>query len=294
MEKKISSKINNILWTTDFSKESRFSLPYVKLFSEMLTTKNHALYVLPKFSDWIYETAFFTDDELFKTIAHTRQKSLQKITNFSRKSGIPFEAEVVEGTESEEIIRCAREKKIDLIFVGRKGISEIENILIGSTTSRLIRNSDIPVMVIPKNRRTPKIKKILSPIDFSDLSLLELRYSISLARQLGAALYVVHVSEFFNYKVPVFKRDKLIDKINQKIMAIAAESDYEIENIFYEMGEPAQKIMAVAKKNKIDLTVMATHQRKGIEKFLGSISEKVVMYSDTPVLILPPSDYVLS
>lgn len=294
MEKKVSSKINKILWATDFSKESRFCLPYVKVFAEKFNTKNYALYVLPKFSDWIYETAFFNDEELQKTVAKTKQNSLQKMKEFSRKSDVPFEVDVVEGIESEEIINYSQKNNVDMIFVGRRGISEIEQILIGSTTSRLTRKSEIPVFVVPESRKGAKIKRILSPIDFTKSSLLELDYSILLARQLQASLYVLHVSEFFNIKVPVFKRDKLIDKINTKIEGIASKHDYKINNIIYEIGEPAQKIIEIARKNKIDLIPMATHQRKGIEKFFGSISEKVLMYADIPVLILPPSDYELS
>jgi nucleotide-binding universal stress UspA family protein len=295
MEKKVTSKIKRILWATDFSEESKFCLPYVKFFSEKLRTTNHALYVLPKFSDWIYETAFFNDEELHKTVEKTRRQSQDKMLNFSQKSDIPFEVDVVEGIESDEIISYAQRNKIDLMVVGRRGISEIEHILIGSTTSRLTRKSDIPVLVVPKSNKNGKISTILSPIDFTESSLLELNYSISLARQLGASLYVVHISEFFNIKVPVLKRDKLIDKINKKIEGIAAKHDYKIEKIIYDVGEPAQKIIETAKTNKVDLITMATHQRKGIEKFfLGSISEKVLMYSDTPVLVLPPSDYELS
>ncbi|MCK5058065.1 MAG: universal stress protein [Candidatus Aminicenantes bacterium] len=295
MEKKVSSKIKKILWATDFSKESRFCLPYVKLFSEKLQTKNYALYVLPKFSDWIYETAFFNDEELHKTIEKTRQQSMEKMLNFSRKSDIPFQVDVVEGIESEEIINYSQANQVDMIFVGRRGISEIEHILIGSTTSRLTRKSDIPVLVIPGSKKDGKIEKILSPIDFTEFSLLELNYSISLAKQLQASLSVVHISEFFNIKVPVLKRDKLIEKINKKIEGIAATHNYKIDNIFYDIGEPAQKIIEIAKANQIDLITMATHQRKGIEKFfLGSISEKVLMYANIPALILPPSDYELS
>ncbi len=292
MKKKISSKIKRVLWTTDFSKESRFCLPYIKVLFDKYQTENYALYVLPKFSDWIIETAFFTDEELSKTIEKTKQESRKKIVDFSQKSSIPFEAEVVEGIESEEIIGYAHEREIDVIFAGRRGISEIEQILIGSTTSRLIRNSDIPVFVIPKEVKEGKIENILSPIDFSESSLIELEYSISLARQLHANLYVVHVTEFFNYKVPVFKRDKLISKINEKIEAIASKRNYKIKSIIYEIGEPAQKIMEIAKRNHIDVIAMASHQRKGIEKFfLGSITEKVLMYGDIPVLVLPPCSY---
>ncbi len=294
MRKKISLEIKNILWGTDFSKESRACLPYMRDFSEKLKTRNHALYVLPRFSDWVYETAFPKDDELLKTVEKTKQKSLAKIEKYSKNANISFESDVLEGIASDELIKYSENKNIDIIFVGRRGISEIEQILIGSTTSRLIRNSRIPILVIPKSRRYVKIKEILSPIDFSESSLLELKYSISLAKQLEAKLYVIHVSEFFNYKVPVLKRDKLINKINDKIASIAEESKFKIEKIIYEIGEPAQKIIEVAKKNKVDLIPMAIHQRKGIEKFfLGSISEKVLMYSDIPVLILPPSNYEL-
>ncbi len=283
------SSIENVLWATDFSKESRFCLAYVKDIADKLKTSNFALYVLPKFSDWIYETAFFNDEELLKTIQQTREDSLKKIIDFSQKSDIPFTADVVEGIESEEIIRYAHEKKVNMIFVGRRGISEIEQIFIGSTTSRLIRNSDIPVFVVPKNKRKTNIERVLAPIDFSESSEAELGMAINIARQLKAKLQVVHIAEFFNYKIPVFKKDMLIKKINEKITTIAESYNYEIDKIIYDTGEPAHKIIEVATKNKIDLITMATHQRKGIEKFfLGSISEKVLMYSDIPVLILPP------
>jgi nucleotide-binding universal stress UspA family protein len=284
------STIKTVAWATDFSKESRFCVPYIKFFTESLNTQNHALYILPKFSDWVYETAFLTDDELFKTIDLTRQKSLSKMKGYSKRSGVPYEARVIEGIASEEIIKFSREENVDIVFAGRRGISEIEQILIGSTTSRLIRNSDIPIFVVPKNKRNVTIEKVMCPIDLNDFSLRELEYAIHFSRQLKAKLYVVHISEFFNYKVPVLKRDKLIDKINEKIMGIAEDLNYKIENIIYDEGEPGQKIIEIAKKNKVDVITMATHQRKGIEKFfLGSITEKVLMYSDVPVLVLPPA-----
>lgn len=289
--KKTSTQIKTVLWATDFSKESRACLSYIRGFSEKLNTENHAVYVLPRFSDWVYEAAFIRDEELLKTIEKTKLSSLQKIENAGKNAHVSFKTEVLEGIASEGLIRYAEENDVDIIFAGRRGISEIEAILIGSTTSRLIRNSRIPIFVIPKAKKTAKIDRILCPIDLSESSLLELSYSINLAKQLDAKLYVVHVAEFFNYKVPVFKRDMLLEKINEKIREIADESQFEIENVIFEMGEPAHRIIEVAKKKKIDLIVMATHQRKGFEKlFLGSISEKVLMYSNIPVLILPPSD----
>jgi nucleotide-binding universal stress UspA family protein len=288
--KDISPGIKTILWATDFSEESRFCLPYIKIFSAALKTKNYALYVLPEFSDWVVETAFDSEDELSKTIAKIKEQSLKKIVSTSKKSKISFEPQVINGRiTSEEIIKYAKEKGVDLIFAGRRGISEIEEILIGSTTSRLIRNSDIPLLIIPNVQGEFEIKKILCPIDFSEYSMMELEYAIFLSRQLEAKLFVAHIAEFFNYKVPMFKMDILIGKINKKIAEIAEKHRYKIENIIHDTGEPAKKIIEIAKENKVDIITMATHQRKGIEKFfLGSISEKVLLYSNIPVLILPP------
>lgn len=290
--KTITADFKNLLWATDFSRESRACIPYVKCFAGKLKTKNHAVYVLPKFSDWVYETALVKDDELMKTIDHTRQKSIRQIEKYSKEANIDFSAEVIEGIESQTLLEYADNNNVDLIFMGRRGISEIEQILIGSTTSRVIRSTHIPVFIVPRIKKEARLEKILCPIDLGENSVVELRFAIKLARQMGAKLYVTHVSEFFNYKIPVFAKDELLRRINLQITETAAEMNYEISEIIYETGEPAHKIISLAKKLKADLITLTTHQRKGIEKmFLGSISEKILLYSDIPVLILPPGNY---
>jgi len=290
MKTKCAFRIENILWATDLSNESKFCLPYIRYFSEKFNTKNHALYVLPKFSDWVYEAAFFSNEDLIKEIEKTKKKSMSSIENLSKKNKIGFKTEILEGIASEKIINFSDSKKIDIIFAGKRGISELEQLLIGSTTSRLIRNSNLPIFIVPKRIRFSGIKKILTPVDFNSLWLSELKYSIPLAQKLKAKLYVAHISEFFNYKVPFLKRDKLIKSINEKISKVAKEKKYKIENFIYDIGEPAHKIIEISNKNKMDLIVMTTHQRKGFEKFfLGSVTEKVLMASEIPLLILPSS-----
>ena len=117
----------------------------------------------------------------------------------------------------------------------------------------------------------------------------ELNYALAFAKQFKADLYVAHISEFFNYRMPMFKRDRLIHAINQKILGIAKDHKYKIAGLLYEEGEPASKIIDIAKYRKMDVITMATHQRKGVERFfLGSITEKVLTHSNTPVIVLPP------
>ena len=283
--------IKKVLWATDFSRESKSCLQYIKFLNNKLNIKVYASYILPKFSDWVYETAFFSNEDIFREIEKTKIKAMKSIETCTKRHKIDIESIIVEGIASEELINIAEEKGVDMIFAGRRGISEIEEILIGSTTSRLIRVSHKPVFIVPKRKTKVDIKKILCPIDFNDLSMFELKHSIEFAKSIGADLYVVHISEFFNYKVPIFERDKLIASINSKISNLAKQMKYEIKDIIYDIGEPAHKIIEISKKEKADLIIMATHQRKGFEKFfLGSITEKVLMYSEKPILMLPNPD----
>ncbi len=298
MKKKVLEQIKEIVWATDLSKESKVCIPYIKFFNEKLSKgkvrlKNYSIFVLPKISEWVYERAFFSTDDYFAEIKNSLDKSLKKVKKYCDTLDLDFDVTVEQGIESEEIFKYIKKNEADVLFVGKRGISEISDLLIGSTTSRLIRNSNVPVFVVTSKKKTVDIKKILCPIDFGELSLAELNYSLSFAEQFGADLYTAHISEFFNYRVPVLKRDKLIETINTKITKIAKDANYKIKDTIYDMGEPAQKIIEISKKGKFDLIIMAANQKVGAERLLlGSITEKVLMHSKIPVLIIPPYKYV--
>ncbi len=293
MKKVLLKQIKEIVWATDLSKESKVCVPYIKYFNEKLSLNNHAVFVLPKISEWVYERAFFSTDDFFTEVEESVDISLKKTQKYCDSLGLKFKVVVEQGIESEKILNYADQNSADIIMVGKRGISEISDLLIGSTTSRLIRNSKSPILVVTSLKKKVNLKKVLCPIDFGELSLSELNYSLSFAEQFGADLYTAHISEFFNYKVPVLKRDKLIESINKKIKKIAFEANYDVKDTIYDMGEPAHKILEIAKKGKFDMIIMAANQKVGAERLLlGSITEKVLTHSDIPVLIIPPFKYV--
>jgi nucleotide-binding universal stress UspA family protein len=56
-----------------------------------------------------------------------------------------------------------------------------------------------------------------------------------------------------------------------------------------ETGDPAHKIVAYARERGVDLIIMGTHGRKGLEHAIcGSVAENVVRHSETPVLTVNP------
>ena len=60
---------------------------------------------------------------------------------------LEIEEEVVFGEPGDELLRFAKEKKIDLIIVGYKSYSAIEHLLVGSTASKVARYAPCSVMI---------------------------------------------------------------------------------------------------------------------------------------------------
>jgi nucleotide-binding universal stress UspA family protein len=135
---------------------------------------------------------------------------------------------------------------------------------------------------------TTMFRKILCPVDFSDNSMAVLRQAAKFARKDDALLYVMHV-EF----VPLGNVVELAEEVTlstepgkrrleQATRKLLARVKHEI---VVQFGRPAELIEKAAKDLDVDLIVMATHGRTGINRlFLGSVAEHVVRRSATSVL----------
>lgn len=132
-------------------------------------------------------------------------------------------------------------------------------------------------------------KKILFPTDFSTVSDEALRFATMLARDTGAALHIVHVEEpptaygggEMYYGVPepdtgALKR--MLEAVKPEDAKIAYEQHLLI-------GNPADEVIEYAKREQVDMIVMASHGRTGVLRFLmGSVAERVVREAPCPVV----------
>ena len=140
-----------------------------------------------------------------------------------------------------------------------------------------------------------EIKSILYPTDFSEGSSFALQYAVDLAKRYGAKLYLLNViydmAKGAGWYVPHASMDEMY-----KDMAKGAQK--ELEKFGYEevrglknleriavTGVPHDEIIKFVKKNKIDLIVMGSHGRKGMDRILfGSTAANVVRFAPCPVL----------
>jgi nucleotide-binding universal stress UspA family protein len=152
-----------------------------------------------------------------------------------------------------------------------------------------------------------KIEKILFPTDFSEHSNHAFGYALSFAREYGAKLYMLHVVEDVQYlanaymfDVPIMPSFADMEQNRLKEMQEFAEREVTDPSIQIEKvirrGRPFLKIIQLAREENVDLIVIATHGRGGLEHVLfGSTAEKVVRKSPCPVLSIrmPGHEFVM-
>jgi len=144
-----------------------------------------------------------------------------------------------------------------------------------------------------------KVQKILFPIDFAANFETMLPWVSTLADKFGATVYVVFVtqdlSNFSTFYVPhgniqSFQQEAL-DSARKRMAAVKQEffSKFPKLETRVELGSPAEKILELAKKEKIDLIIMGAHGRKGLERAIfGSVADKVVQSAPCPVMTIHP------
>ena len=148
-----------------------------------------------------------------------------------------------------------------------------------------------------------KLKKILYPTDFSESSLEALKYAISFARSSGAKLVLMHVvnEKIFSEGLSL-PRLEAPEALGQEMAAEAGRQlrmlipadqrvGLDVEMVILN-GMPFLEIIRYAKANNVDLIVIGTHGRSGVEHIIfGSTAEKVVRKAPCPVLTVRAADH---
>src|SRR5947209_1624769 len=139
-------------------------------------------------------------------------------------------------------------------------------------------------MFLAGDRPMIHITKILYPTDFSSYSNQAYFHAVALAENHGASLTVVfvHTPDFHapdGQSSQSYWKAQLeqIRPLNQNIA---------VHHVFLE-GEPAAEIVRYARDAGMDLIVMGTHGRTGMERLLmGSVAEKVLRDASCSVLVV--------
>ncbi len=135
-------------------------------------------------------------------------------------------------------------------------------------------------------------KKILVPLDISELSMVALPYAEQMAGRLGSEIILLSVSEsaeaqdYHKHQMHVETIINTTKHNAERYLEKREGKEIKVESVIL-VGHPAEEIVDYADKEDIDLIVMATHGRSGIGRWtLGSVVDKVMRATKRPVALI--------
>ena len=144
-----------------------------------------------------------------------------------------------------------------------------------------------------------EFKKILFPVDLSESSPKLVPYVTTMAEKFGAKIHLLFVARVFEYFSGIYVPHPSISKFEDEIVEGAKKRLKEFtEEYFSDLpgtkaeviaGDISEEILKYTGSKGIDLLILGTHGRKGLEKVVfGSVAERVAKASPVPVLLVNP------
>jgi len=283
-----------LLVPLDGSKVAESVLPYV----EEITAKFGAEIILVS----VYESTAVDMGQICRSYL---DQIAEQVEHRLREWGAPKEArvtnQVLAGKPADEILRYADEHSVDLIALSSHGAGKGPWAM-GNIAWKILQVADKPVLLIraPADSAALEqkrlLKRILLPLDGSEIGGAVIPHIEVLARALGAEVILFHVLEIpsvgvlapgieIAYRTSTLESEKRIhlaylDNVEKRLKKMGLSTSI-VDNI----GLAADEIINYAEKNAVDLIAMSTHGRSGIGRWVfGSVTQKVLHVGNSAVL----------
>lgn len=191
----------------------------------------------------------------------------------------------------------------DLLVIGSHGRGGFDRLLLGSTSSAIVRKARCPVLVVPPDAVPPtdgRFRRMLCGIDFSAPSLCAFRFAIRLAGGTDTEIRLLYAIE-----MPPELRERQItaafdvdavraraeSAARQRLEALFPGDDVPGVRIVAEVveGRAHRRIVEIARQQHADVIVLGTHGRHAIDRLMfGSTTDAVLHAAPCPVLIVRP------
>ncbi|MEX2513250.1 MAG: universal stress protein [Cyclobacteriaceae bacterium] len=219
----------------------------------------------------------FIDRIYLVELVNKRKEQLKKLEENHKIKPYEFSTRLLFGNPYAGITKEITEIKANLVIMGSKGTSGLEELLIGSNTEKVVRNAKCPVITVKSKIKADALKKIVFASDFTEDSKIVVKHLKDFQELLKAELILVKINtpnSFENTK-------ESHKKINEFVKSYGLQN-YQIN--IYNSSSEEEGIIEFADDFNADLIAMATHGRTGFLHLLsGSIAEDVVNSAKRPV-----------
>lgn len=206
-----------------------------------------------------------------------RKQQLAAIEAEHNDADFKLSTKLVFGNPYAGITQEVSEFDANLIVMGSKGSSGLEELLIGSNTEKVVRNSSCPVITIKDKRNVEDIKNIVFASDFTKSSTKIINKLKKLSTALNAKLCLVKINT-----PSMFENSR--DSLRSMQEFIEEHGLLNTKTDIYNSASEEEGIIQYAEDINADMIAMATHGRTGFLHLLsGSIAEDVVNHAKRPV-----------
>jgi nucleotide-binding universal stress UspA family protein len=270
--------MKRILVPTDFSQHAENALRVAAQIAREHNSEIILLHMLelPRQGiDVIGGSSSIPEIMFFKNKAFSK---LEKLANEDFLEGISI-SEIVQFEKAlDGIIDTSRKNNVDLIIMGSHGSSGFQEMFIGSNTEKVVRTSDIPVLIIKNSIPDFKAGNFVFASDFSKEIKKPFKQLIEFANLFNSHLYLVMINTPNSFK-PTHAAEKIMDDFIKEYKL----DRYSLHT--YNDANVEKGILNFANSVNADLIGMSTHGRTGFAHFFnGSISEDLVNHAARPVM----------
>jgi nucleotide-binding universal stress UspA family protein len=270
--------MKKILIPTDFSQNAEYALKV----AAQIAKKNggeiillHMLELPHQASDAIGSGTDIPELMFFKNAAIKR---LEDLMDEDYLDGLKVSEIVQFEMAFDGILRISQINNVDLIVMGSHGASGYKEMFIGSNAEKVVRNSEVPVLIIKKDEGEFAVNDFVFASDFNDEAKKPFEKAVEFANKFDATLHLVMVNTPNNFKSTTVAEETMKNFLSNFNVSKVATHIYNETNV--EKG-----ILNFSDKIGADLIGMSTHGRKGLSHFFnGSISEDLVNHAKLPVV----------
>lgn len=271
--------MQKILVPTDFSKEAENALKTAAIIAKKFDAEIYLLHMLDlplNLIDPVQGNSQNVPEVLyFMKLAHMH---FSKIKESDYLKDISVTEAVQFNHAFKGIVEFAKNNNCDLIIMGSHGSSGFQEMFAGSNTEKVVRQSEIPVLVIKEEAKDFKIEKFILATDTEIDNKKTLLKAIEFSKLFEAELHLLFVNtpnNFTTTKQAYADLEEFLQEMNLNSIKKHIYNDISVE----------KGILNFSEKIKADLIGISTHGRKGLAHFFnGSISEDLVNHARRPVI----------
>jgi len=275
-------RTNKILVCIDFQEQSLAALHQCYDISRFLKAEVVLLYVIE--STDLFSKLFNTDTDRAK--AEVKQRLVNLIDKECAESKLTFSYVIKVGKVSESIIETANEINARFIIMGKNGSTSGFKKFLGSNTTKVISESDFPVISI-KGSHSIGYKNIVLPLDLSKSTKEKVASAISFSKFFGSHIHIVTVHSVGI----IFQATNLYNRI-KKIEKVFHNNGIECTHKFIKKADKDNYEYVLEYSNQVnaDLIMIMTHQEGKVrDYYIGAFAHHIINESEIPVLSLTPT-----